>query len=62
MCGTPLRVANILDVSVAPMGDIVGFLLWTDIVGYGGSSLYWYAQSCDLLIEEWQEADGEMCS
>lgn len=43
-------------------GRYCWLLLWTDIVGYGGSSLYCYAQSCDMLIEEWQEADGEICS
>ena len=58
-CGTPLlRVANVLDVSVAPVGDVLGFFLWTDIVRYGGPSLYCYTQSCDPLIEEgWQVAE-----
>ena len=55
---TPLfRLANVLDVSVAPVEDILGFFLWTDIVGYSRPSLYRYAQSCDPLIEEGQAAE-----
>jgi hypothetical protein len=51
MCGTPLlRVGNVVDASIVPSGDVVGFFLWCDIQGYEGPSLYCYAQSCDPLI------------
>ena len=59
MCGTPLlRVGNVMDASVVPCGDVVGFFLWFDIQGYDGASLYCYAQSCDSLINAgWVVAD-----
>jgi hypothetical protein len=59
MCGTPLlRVGNVVDASVVPSGDVVGFFLWCDIQGYDGASLYRYAQSCDPLIKDgWVVAD-----
>jgi hypothetical protein len=62
MCGTPLvRVGNVVDPSVEPSGDVVGFFQWCERMNYNQPSLYCYAECCDPLINKgWVVAEDNL--
>jgi len=61
VCGTPVLLAgkHKEDLSILKDGCVVGFMIWTDIVGYDTAGrLYSYCQTTDELIEEgWEIAN-----